>query len=139
MNKIKTILASLVVFALYVPAARAAMTANEMFGGEAGSANTFVTTSGLGNTDLVVMFGNIINVGLGFLGLIAVAIIIMGGFKWVTASGDEEKVKKARKYIYQGLIGLIIVLAAYAIAQFALSSALNAMTTEVADTSDTET
>lgn len=130
MNKIKTTLASLTIFALSVPAAHAAMTANEMFGGDSDSAEEFANTAGLGDTDLVTMFANIINVGLSFLGLIAVVIIIMGGFKWVTASGDEEKVKKARKYIYQGLIGLVIVLAAYAIAQFALSQALNAMTTE---------
>ncbi|MFH1253649.1 MAG: hypothetical protein V1664_04990 [Candidatus Uhrbacteria bacterium] len=129
MNKIKTALAGLTIFALNIPAAHAVVNADDMFGGTADDGTTFATTSGLGDAELVPMFGSIINTGLGFLGLIAVAIIIMGGFKWVTASGDDEKVKKARKYIYQGLIGLVIVLAAYAIAQFALSTAIGAMST----------
>jgi len=137
MNKLKLALSGLTIFFLSVPIARAAMDANDMFGG-ADNGTTFANAAGLGETDLVSMFANIINVGLGFLGLIAVAIIIMGGFKWVTAGGDEEKVKKARKYIYQGLIGLVIVLAAYAIATFALSSALNAMNVEVADETPAE-
>ena len=114
------------VFCLSVPAAHAALNANDMFGGS-DSGDTFADTAGLGQTDLVTMFANVINVGLGFLGLIAVVIIIIGGFKWVTAGGDSDKVTKARKYIYQGLIGLVVVLAAYAIATFALSSALDAM------------
>jgi hypothetical protein len=63
---------------------------------------------------------DIIKIFLGFLGIIAVAIILAGGFKWMTAMGDEEKVKKAKQLIGSGVVGLLIIVAAYAIATFVL-------------------
>jgi len=51
---------------------------------------------------------NIINLVLGFLGLIAVIIILIGGFKWMTAGGNEEKVGEAKKLLIAGLIGSTI-------------------------------
>ena len=124
MNKIKSTLAALTVFALTAPVAHAVVNVEEMFNND--SAN-FVADSGLGTADLTSTIASLIRVGLGFLGVIAVVIILVGGFKWVTASGEEEKVKKAKKYIYQGLAGLVIVLAAYAIATFALTAITTAM------------
>ncbi|MCK5510715.1 hypothetical protein KAI65_04210 [Candidatus Parcubacteria bacterium] len=53
-----------------------------------------------------------------FLGIIAVCVILYGGFIWMTASGNEDKVAQAKKIIIAGAIGLVIVLAAYAIVQF---------------------
>lgn len=77
---------------------------------------------GLGNADVKDIVNNIITLLLGFLGLIAVIIILIGGFMWMTAGGNEEKVGKGRKYIINGIIGLVIVLAAYAIAAWVISS-----------------
>jgi uncharacterized membrane protein YjgN (DUF898 family) len=68
----------------------------------------------------------IINAALGLLGLVAVVIILIGGFKWMTAMGNDDNVKKAKALIIQGVIGLIIVVCAYAIAQFVLSAIKNA-------------
>ena len=53
-----------------------------------------------------------------FLGIIAVVVILLGGFKWMTAAGNEDKVAEAKKLIIAGVIGLIIVLCAYAIVNF---------------------
>jgi hypothetical protein len=64
-----------------------------------------------------------------FLGIIAVVIILYGGFLWLTASGNEDRVGKAKKTIIAGVIGLIVVLAAYAIVQFVISTATNMITT----------
>lgn len=72
----------------------------------------------LGSRDVRAMVSDIINVLLGFLGIIAVVIILLGGFKWMTAGGNEDKVGEAKKLIGAGIIGLIIILAAYAIATF---------------------
>lgn len=127
MSKLKTFFFGLAVAFLAAPTARAVVNVEEMFGGEETTGTNFATTAGLGEADLVTTIANIINVGLGFLGIVAVAIIILGGFKWVTAGGEAEKVSKAKKYIFQGLIGLVIVLAAYAIATFALGAILEAM------------
>ena len=68
----------------------------------------------------------IIRVALGFLGIIAVCIILIGGFKWMTAQGNEDKVKTAKKVLISGIIGLVIVLSAFAIAQFVISSIVTA-------------
>ena len=42
-------------------------------------------------------------------------VLILGGIKWVTSEGDEKKVAAARAQITNGLIGLAIVFAAFAI------------------------
>ena len=76
----------------------------------------------LGNQDLRKTVGSIINVALSLLGVVAVVIILLGGFKWMTSSGNEEKATEARKLIFAGIIGLAIILSAWAIALFVLKS-----------------
>lgn len=76
----------------------------------------------LGNKDLRTTIANIINVALSLLGVVAVVIILIGGFKWMTAGGSEDKVEEAKKMIFQGIIGLAIILSAWAIAIFVLNS-----------------
>ncbi len=61
---------------------------------------------------------NIINIVLGFLGLIAVIIIIYGGFVWMLSGGEAEKIDKAKKILKNGLIGLVIILLSWGIATF---------------------
>jgi hypothetical protein len=63
---------------------------------------------------------NIINIALGFLGLIAVIIVIYGGFVWMTSGGEAEKVNKAKQILKNGLIGLIIVLVSWGIVTFVI-------------------
>lgn len=81
---------------------------------------------GLGTQDVRVTIARIINVFMGLLGIIAVVIILYGGFIWMTAAGNEERVDKARKMIVAGVIGLAIILSAYAIARFVVNSLVNA-------------
>ena len=77
---------------------------------------------GLGNEPLKSSINKIIGVLLGFLGILAVIIILWGGFIWMTAMGDEDKVAKAKQLIIAGIVGIIIILSAYAIAQFVISN-----------------
>lgn len=67
--------------------------------------------------ELPEQVGFIINIFLGLLGLIFVILIIYGGFLYMTAAGGEN-VKKATKVIIQAVIGLIIIVSAYAITGF---------------------
>jgi len=86
----------------------------------------FTENTGLGQSDLKSTIGNLINIFLGFLGIIAVLIVLMGGFKWMTAGGNDDKVSEAKKLLVAGVIGLAIILSAYAITSFVLSSVLEA-------------
>lgn len=78
----------------------------------------------LGRKDPITTATSLINTAMIFLGIIAVAIIIMAGFKWMTAGGSEEKVNEAKKLMSSGVIGLIIILAAWGIARFIIEKAL---------------
>lgn len=80
----------------------------------------------LGTNDFIPTITSIINVALGLLGVVAVVIILVAGFKWMTAGGNDEKVGEARKMLFAGIIGLAIILSAWAIARFVLNSLGNA-------------
>lgn len=88
--------------------------------------NSSFNNVGIGKTnDIKGTIASIINIILGFLGIVAVIIILAGGFKWMTAGGNEEKVAEARKMIIQGVIGLVIIFAAWAIAAFVITQLAN--------------
>ncbi len=67
------------------------------------------------------IIGNIISVILSFLGVIFLVLMVYGGYMWMTAMGSEEKVKKAQQLIQAAVIGLIVVVGAYAITAFVMA------------------
>ena len=60
-----------------------------------------------------------------FLAIIAVIIVLYGGFRWMTANGNEDRVESAKRTIIAGAIGLVVILAAFAIVQFVINTASN--------------
>lgn len=82
----------------------------------------------LGAKDPRTMAAQIINVILTLLGIVAVVIVLLGGFKWMTAGGNEEKVGEAKKLLGAGVIGLLIILAAWGITGFVLNELFKATT-----------
>ncbi|MBP8599885.1 hypothetical protein KBI31_01445 [Patescibacteria group bacterium] len=83
-------------------------------GEEAGYSYNSTTTSPL------PIISKVINVVFGLTGVIVFVLIIYGGILWMTAGGNDEQVKKAQKIIQRAVIGLIIVVLAYAITYFIL-------------------
>lgn len=65
--------------------------------------------------------GNIINVALGFIGIVLLGYLLYSGYLWMTAGGEDKKVEEARKQIKNAIIGLIILLASFAITDFVLT------------------
>ena len=65
--------------------------------------------------DIKSIIATIINITLGFLGIIAVIFILYAGYMWMTAGGNEDRVTKARAIIRNGVIGMIIVFSVYGI------------------------
>ncbi|MFA6511765.1 MAG: pilin [Patescibacteria group bacterium] len=86
------------------------------------------TSIGLGTADLKDTVVNIIQWILGILALLAVVFIIWGGFKWLTSSGDETRIDSAKKTISAAVIGLIIILLAWAIVIFVAGTTANVTT-----------
>jgi hypothetical protein len=56
----------------------------------------------------------IVNFFLGFLGLIAVLMIIYGGVLIVTSAGAEDKAKKGKQILTYAAIGIVIILLSFA-------------------------
>lgn len=81
-----------------------------------------------GTKDLPTLVGNIINVLTGTMGIVFVILVIYAGVLYMTASGDNDKVKKAKTLLTQAVIGMIILVSAYAIASFVLGQLQGATT-----------
>jgi len=104
----------------------AELSTDYLFGGGKLTAEELAGHTGLGISDPREVAANIINIILGFLGIIAVILILFGGFMWMTAAGNDDKIGTAKKLMSAGVIGLVIVLAAFGIAKFVISSMLSA-------------
>lgn len=64
----------------------------------------------------------IINTILLVLGIVAVIMIIIGGFRYVISGGDASSVTAAKNTIMYAVIGLIVAILAYAIVNFVLNA-----------------
>jgi len=62
-----------------------------------------------------------VSIFLSLLGVLFMILMIYGGYNWMTAAGDEQKIDKAKDTIRAAMIGLIIIIAAYAISIFVIS------------------
>ena len=90
--------------------------------------NASVPAWGIGaKTSIGEIVGSIILTILGLLGVIFVILLTYGGFLWLTAAGEDDKVKKAQGLMWNAIIGLLIVIAAYSIAWFVLNTLVAAV------------
>ena len=83
------------------------------------------TITGLGTRDIREVIMTIINVILGFLSIVAIIITLWGGFKWMTAGGNEDQIGEAKKMIIAGVVGMAVIFASYAVALFVVRSLVN--------------
>jgi multisubunit Na+/H+ antiporter MnhB subunit len=70
------------------------------------------------------MISTILNVVFGVVGIVAVIMIIIGGVNYTMSQGDSQKIQKAKNTIMYGIIGLVVVLLAFAIVNFVLNGLL---------------
>lgn len=75
--------------------------------------------------DVATIIGNIIGTGLSLISVLFFIMMIYGGIMWMTARGKDEVSKKALDTIFAAIIGIIIVLAAYAITTFVFKAVGN--------------
>ncbi len=79
---------------------------------------TYGQHSGLGTADVRTTAAKIINAALGLLGTVCVVLIVYAGIKYMTSGGDESKMKDATKVIMGAILGLLIIMSAYAISTY---------------------
>jgi hypothetical protein len=74
--------------------------------------------AGLEKEDPRIVVARLIKRFLEVIGAIALIIVLYGGYTYMTAAGDPEKVNKAQAILKNGVIGLIIIFASYSITVF---------------------
>lgn len=72
------------------------------------------------NATIDSVAGSAIKGFLSILGVVFLGLLIYGGYTWMTAQGNEEGVATAKKIITAAVIGLVIIMASYAITDFVL-------------------
>jgi len=77
--------------------------------------------------------GGIVKVVLGVLGMVLLIITVYAGMLYMTAAGDDTKVKKAKAMLGQTVIGLIIVVGAYALTDFVMDRMIEAVDSTPSD------
>jgi heme/copper-type cytochrome/quinol oxidase subunit 2 len=75
-----------------------------------------------GEDALPTMIGQIINILLSVLGIVFLVMVIYAGFLWMGAQDDAKKTEKAKKLLINGIIGMVIIIAAYAISSFVITA-----------------
>lgn len=74
------------------------------------------------NKSLPQLVGQIVGAGLSLLGIIFLGLMLYGGFRWMTARGDTKMVSEAKDTITNAVIGIAIVVSAYAITDFVIKA-----------------
>lgn len=110
----RQIFISSLLLALFVPQLMFAATANMRLNNVVSSKPTYDVDKTTNKT-LTEYIGALISVFLGLLGVIFVILTIYGGFTWMTAAGNEEKVSKAARIIKASVLGILIIIAIYAL------------------------
>lgn len=72
--------------------------------------------------DVASLIGNVISLLLLLIGVVSVVMIIIGGFRYITANGEASALSSAKNTIMYAVIGLVVALSAYAIVAFVISN-----------------
>ncbi len=88
----------------------------------------FTQKAGFNNATVGGIAATAIEAFLSLLAIIFIILILVAGHKWMTAGGNEEELNKAKSQMKHAVIGLIIIMMAYAITSFALGALHHSIT-----------
>lgn len=77
--------------------------------------NIVFDSSGVPFTNLGALLQNALALLFFVAGLLAFVFIVIGGIQWITAGGDAKAASAARDRITAAVVGLLVVVAAFAI------------------------
>lgn len=89
---------------------------------DAVSGNAGFTTGADPSGAINPIISNTISIVLSFLGVIFLLLAIRAGYLWMTAQGDAKKVEEAKDILTRAVIGLIVVVSAYAISAYVIQN-----------------
>lgn len=89
-----------------------------------GTTSTQLATN-LGGNTLGGIIIRVIEIALAIAGLIAILFVIIGGFRYVTAAGNEEAAESAKKTILNAIIGVVVIILSYVILRVIQNVLLN--------------
>lgn len=69
-------------------------------------------------SDPNILIGKVINATLGIVGSLALVMFIYGGFTWMLAAGNDQRVQKGKDILVWATVGLIVIFASYAMVRF---------------------
>ncbi|MBI4435455.1 Ig-like domain-containing protein [Candidatus Uhrbacteria bacterium] len=78
------------------------------------------------SASVTVIIARLIRTAISFVGVVAVVFLLYGGFVWMTAGGNADRLKKAKQIIINAIIGLLLVFASFAIVSFVLGALVDA-------------
>jgi hypothetical protein len=78
-----------------------------------------------GGDNVTILAGRVVGTALSLIGVLFFILMIYGGFTWMTARGNEQQTEKAKTTITAAVIGMIIVLASYAITNFVFQAVVS--------------
>jgi len=76
---------------------------------------------------LSTIIGRVVGAFLGLLGSISLLMFVWGGFMYMTASGNDEQIKRAKKTFRNAVVGLVLSFSSYAILKFVLGAIQNGL------------
>jgi len=79
---------------------------------------------------VTTVIGQILYGFLGFLGVISLLLTIYAGIKWMLAEGNEETISESKKIILYAMVGLAIIMGAYAMTSFVIGKMWESLTPE---------
>jgi len=69
-------------------------------------------------SDLEGVFGNVVGIFLGLAGIALFIMLVVGGFKYITAGGDPKGIESAKKTLTYAIGGMVLIAAGFLILQF---------------------
>ncbi|MBI4598832.1 Ig-like domain-containing protein [Candidatus Uhrbacteria bacterium] len=119
-----------------LPALAQTLNADETFADA--SPETFAETAGFGQEDITLVIAKLIRAFLGFLGIVAVCFVLYGGYLWMMSRGDETKIRKAKMFVANAMIGTAIMFSSFAVAQYLITRMTEAVGGSVSSEEDGE-
>lgn len=86
----------------------------------AAPAGLLVNACESGANCIATIAGRVISTALGFIGILLLVLFLWGGFLWMTAGGEKEKVTKAQGVLANAVAGLVVIGISFAASTFVL-------------------